>query len=527
MPTRSNFVNLDAMFPRADFALIDEKDAYSTENQSTLGLRDLSRGALMLPNLRKPDFQRETNHWEPEQVASLVQSFMEGDLIPAVILWRSPTYVFVIDGGHRLSALRAWVEDDYGDRHLSRSFFINQITKAQLKAAQRTRELIDSLVGSYEQWKKLNDTDPKPVLEPNERRRLNRFSTGTIPIQWVIGDVEKAESSFFKINKQGTPLDEVEELLLRNRHRPIPIAARSIIRAGEGHQYASAFDEDMRSKIRDRARRLYTLLFEPEHTSPLRTLDLPLGGNAGVRAALSLLIDLILIANRNQQGKPIHVADDQPADLDGHATVHVLDRTLRLIQRMTGNEHGSLGLHPAVYFYSTTGRFAPPLFMAMARLIATKLIDNDQGFFERFTRVRHPFEELLVSRRALFTTLSQQISSRNRYDRLAGLFDYLIAELSNGITPDDNAIVSKAGLRAAVLVPKVEASAARFSEGTKSAAFLREAIRSALRCPICNGYLDTSKSVSYDHLDPVRSGGKGDEDNCQLTHPYCNQSVKQ
>lgn len=25
----------------------------------------------------------------------------------------------MIDGGHRLSALRAWVEDDYGDGHIS------------------------------------------------------------------------------------------------------------------------------------------------------------------------------------------------------------------------------------------------------------------------------------------------------------------------------------------------------------------------------------------------------------------------
>lgn len=154
MATRSNFVNLDAMIPRADFALTDDRDAYQGENQSTLGLRDLTTGSLILPNLRKPDFQRETNHWEPEQVSLLVQSFMEGDLIPAVILWRSPTHVFVIDGGHRLSALRAWIEDDYGDRHLSRRLFNDQITDAQLRTARRTRDLINSTIGSYERWKK-------------------------------------------------------------------------------------------------------------------------------------------------------------------------------------------------------------------------------------------------------------------------------------------------------------------------------------------------------------------------------------
>src|SRR4051794_11511525 len=49
--------------------------------------------------LRKPGFQRETNHWTPVQVVSLIQCFVEGDLIPSVILWSSPTSVFVIDGG--------------------------------------------------------------------------------------------------------------------------------------------------------------------------------------------------------------------------------------------------------------------------------------------------------------------------------------------------------------------------------------------------------------------------------------------
>ena len=48
----------------------------------------------------------------------------------------------------------------------------------------------------------------------------------------------------------------------------------------------------------------------------------------------------------------------------------------------------------------------------------------------------------------------------------------------------------------------------------------------AIKCPICNGYLDPEKSVSYDHVVRRREEGTGDEENCQLTHPYCNQSIK-
>ena len=59
------------------------------------------------------------DHWTPEQVVTFVASFLDSEVIPSLILWKSPMYIFVIDGGHRLSALRAWMGDDYGDNAIS------------------------------------------------------------------------------------------------------------------------------------------------------------------------------------------------------------------------------------------------------------------------------------------------------------------------------------------------------------------------------------------------------------------------
>src|SRR4030095_1598636 len=115
MAAKSKLVNLDAMIPREDFALDDDKTSTSYEKFTSITVRDLKPDGLIRPILRKPDFQRETNHWSPEQVVSLLECFVNGDLIPSVIVWKSPTCLFVIDGGHRLSAIRAWIEDDYGD----------------------------------------------------------------------------------------------------------------------------------------------------------------------------------------------------------------------------------------------------------------------------------------------------------------------------------------------------------------------------------------------------------------------------
>jgi len=95
MAVKSNLVNLDAMILREDFALADE-DASLFEKVQTISLRDFTEGGLMGPNLRKPDFQRETNHWTPEQIASLLECYVNGDLIPSVILWQSPARVKLV-----------------------------------------------------------------------------------------------------------------------------------------------------------------------------------------------------------------------------------------------------------------------------------------------------------------------------------------------------------------------------------------------------------------------------------------------
>ena len=109
------------MIKRADFA--QQAEAPAIELGEKLIIEQISSKSPFLRFLRKPDFQRETNHWSPEQVSTLVRSFAFGELIPSLILWKSAAYVFVIDGAHRLSALKAWVENDYGDGTDFSSFF--------------------------------------------------------------------------------------------------------------------------------------------------------------------------------------------------------------------------------------------------------------------------------------------------------------------------------------------------------------------------------------------------------------------
>jgi hypothetical protein len=521
----AQLVNLDAMIRRADFAVLPESEQSSAPKFSTLSLRDLEQDALIFPNLRKPDFQRETNHWTPEQIASLIDSFVQNELIPSVILWASPAHIFVIDGGHRLSALKAWIEDDYGDGPLSLQFFGTAISTAQKRAATAARKLVEKRVGK---WAQLRSMHSHGVQHPDGMQRLLRnLSTRALDVQWVEGNAEKAESSFFKINTQGTPLDDIEELLIKNRHKGIAIAARSLIRAGMGHKYWTRFEEPVRRQIEEHARELYVLLFEPEPDSPVRTLNLPLGGSSGVRAALSLLIEFLLIANRDQKGNPKTLDQIETEDSTGEETLRVLKQAFRLASRITGNQNGSLGLHPVVYFYGPSGRHAPALFMGVATLLSERIRNNDQSFFRKFTVARKRLEEYLLDHKALIAALIQQTRSGKRNDMISAVFMHLISVLSqNGEIVADN-VVKAAGLSGAkLIVTEEQERGVRFSDDTKSAVFLQKALQTALRCSVCGGYLDTTKSMSYDHRTPVREGGMGDPANLDLAHPYCNQGIK-
>ena len=183
-------VNLDALIQRADLAAPGE----AAEEFADISILDLDPKGFLYPALRKPDFQRETAGSAPEQVADLIATFARRDLIPAVILWRAGQNVFVIDGAHRLSALIAWVHDDYGDKDISRKFFQDDIPDEQIKAAERTRELVVASIGSYSDHRKAIE---KPAeARPEIAERATRLGWQKIPAQWIENpDHEKAEKS--------------------------------------------------------------------------------------------------------------------------------------------------------------------------------------------------------------------------------------------------------------------------------------------------------------------------------------------
>ena len=527
----ANRLVLDAMIQRADFWQKESgKKSYNTASAkptSSITFENLRSDSNFVLSLRKPDFQRETNQWSVNQSLVFLQSFLDGDLVPSVILWQSDEgFIFAIDGAHRLSTLRAWIEDDYGDGSLSIAFFGGEIPQEQKRSGKAMRVAVERQIGSYRALKdKLSARASNPDIEYDARtnKRLKHLGSRQLELQWVTGDADVAEASFFKINTQGTPLDKTEEALLRNRNRAPAIAARSIVRAATGHKYWSKFDERTRTEIENLASEANTLLFQPEIMNPIKTLQLPLGGSASTLDALSLLIRLLSITDGTQTVRRPKL-EDADNDVDGALTVATLRNALATLELISGNASCSLGMHPAVYFYSDRGKYLPDLLLGMAYLLKGKILNNDKHFFKKFTLGRSIIENFLTTNKALISQMLQQINSSSRVERVSDIVNYLVASASAGLTIEG--VAGAARLKGSILDLREKVEGKSFSDTAKSTILIREALQSAIRCPICQGLIEPSMSVSYDHIMRKQDGGSSDDSNGQICHPYCNTGFK-
>lgn len=515
-------VVLDALIPREDFDVEDQNQIAFGRNKTTLSIPDLEYDSFFFSNIRKPDFQRETNEWDGNKIAELVKSFIEGELIPAVILWRSSgNYIFVIDGSHRLSALSSWINDDYGDGEISRNYYGGEVPKEQREIAEKTREIINSKIGPFKDYKLANRNPEKVSKYVAEKAK--GLGALALQVQWVEGNSQKAEDSFFKINQQAAPIHPTELMLIKSRRKANGVAARAIIRSGKGHKYWSIFGEEKQYEIQKIASEIHDLLFKPVYETPIKTLDLPIGGRVFSNDGLTLVYETINILN-GINNKNI---EDMPDDNNGDITLNYLRKTKKALLRINSVHPSSLGLHPIVYFYSLRGRHKIASYYAILDFI---MYLEDSKRFNDFIKVRKDVEEILLN----YEFLVQQIvrkyrQSKNGYthikDYYVAIMDNLLkgydieSTINNVIQSEEFEYLTKA------LKDQEEIKSKKFTTERKSLAFIVESIKNANRCSICGGLLHKN-SITIDHKVRKSDGGVASIQNAQLAHPYCNSTYK-
>jgi hypothetical protein len=546
MPTHR--VNLDALIKRQDF----ERGIVSTiqgENP-VFKLDELESRKTFYSLLRKPDFQRTTNNWSPEMIVEFVRTFLDKELIPAIIVWHSQETekIYLIDGAHRVSALIAWVNDDYGDGPISRKFFGDGIPDLQRKLHNKTRQLMNEKIGSYADLVQKAANNPDDDTDISVRRG-RVITTNSPPLQRVQGDAETAEKAFLRINESPAIIDPTELDIIKARRKPNTIATRALMQAGKGYQYWARFKTNA-PKISALAAEVYDLLFGEIVEISTQSPDVPRAGQPYSAVAFKMVLDMVNIFNdvspvmwqesksRTKAAKSSSpMLDDDP---DGSVTLTYLEK-VKKVGRFVFDPSlsGALGLDPAVYCYGPE-KLYPAAYLAALKF-AMELKDNDALF--AFTELRHDFEEFIVRHKSFIKQISGAKGSRTRpLESLMTMHRVVLECLldsrrANEQVTDEQIIaklLEQPALRTTIKtiepipapeeVPKKKRRS--FPKSEQQAAVLLAILNTRERCTECKARL-APFSRSKDHIVPKEEGGMGTLDNLQFTHPYCNSGYKE
>jgi hypothetical protein len=526
MPTR-NIVDLDALLPREDLAA----PAQSAADLEGLKLADLEPG-LIYAFLRKPDFQRETTNWSPEQVADLIASFANGNIIPSIILWQSGQRVFVIDGAHRLSALVAWVRDDYGAGKLSIDRYENVIPEQQKEMHATTRALVHEKIGSYDEHRVA--AQYPSTAKPDVLARATQFPFRRIDVQWIRNATPaQARDAFFRINQGGTKIDPVEIRILSANSSALAIGSRAISRGGTGHNYWDKFDLAVKTSIETVGAELHKMLFYPPLRQPIKTLDVPVAGFGYGSHVLPFSFDLVARTNDltvadSTRRKPN--SEQWPDDQEGKQTLNYLTRARDTIKLICSNYPSSLGLHPALYFYTSDGVFESAALFNAADWFTDlqrrgKLID--------FLKIRRQFEALILKHPVIVKPPIHKLGSGVRTRaRVVLLYERIFELLLTGSTPDNvwTTIIEEPMFL--FLKPdeqeqkEMMASGGQgkpFNRRAKTAGYFVSALPAAVKCALCGGLLHVN-SIHSDHAEEKSQGGSSAPENARPVHPICNSN---
>jgi len=507
----------------------------SHDPQPFLRLKDLCGEKSMDRVLRKPDFQRATWAWSPPECVSLLESFVKEQVIPSIIMWLSPgKRWYVLDGGHRISVVLAWLRDDWGDKVPSQVFQGDAELEASVRdAADEVRSLlIKKNIGKFEDYglafersenlaEECSDFEEEMDGETAERVAFYRsFLSGSIgfPLQWVKGDYEKAEESFLKINTGGRSLTEWEIKLVKNRNSSFARVVMSIsdITRAE-HCWPTRVDEKTnRSQVKQNVNEilqgvtnLHRILFEPIADSLSEKLQQPLFNESRLEpdkkpAYLAELFTVIEGGKgRETQTERLLKQDREasPQELISNG-LKLIKESQEILNHLVGNSSQSLALVPSIYFYSENGKHVRSLLYGFLYWLFT--MNDAEITFKRkllFSSYRNSFEQVLITKKKeLVNNFSRRGSGSEITVQIANYYQDFLALL---IKYDGHV--------------KSEAFVEEYEElfGQKSVTAIRSSFTEKLsRCSVCMGIVDIIKDAWFDQREINTHANT-------LTHPFC------
>lgn len=517
--------------------------------------------------LRKPDFQRATWSWTPEDCVELLEAVLNEQVVPSVIMWLDKDGTkFVLDGGHRISVLLAWIKDDWGDRLAADRFKDDTLEAASKHAARRVRELITQrTIGSFQdyvdaerRYKELAQSDRVPASEMDsvsltyaqKARRWGSVETG-FPVLWVKGDYKTAERSFLKINKTGRQLSKWETKLVENRTSSMARAVMSIAEVQEASRFWPVDDSEINSSksLADKAeqiirivKELHTLLFLPVYETPIKDPKQPLVATPFTKPeAKPAFVAEILTITEGLKGQAAETERLIQKD-SGAPASQLVENGLTLLQHASddissiyGSSPRSLLLMPLVYFYNDQGRYVRSLLYGMLHWVN---YGSQKEVFERkllFSVHRKAFEHVIIHyKEDIITRISRRIGSGSevtyptaRY--FHGLLKLLIkksdAVESADFASDHERLIETLGKEKEMSSYQARESKGRvFTVAQKTTTNIRDYLGMFSECGICKGRYFPGMFTQADHIEPRKKGGKTIAHNARNTHPFCNNN---
>lgn len=564
-------VYLDHHIQRENLRYRRQEEAFKEHTASrhpTARIIDFMRDEEYVSTLRKPDFQRATWAWSPKECVSLLDSLVKGQVIPSIIMWRSPENAlrYILDGGHRVSVVMAWLKDDWGESQADLMENEQQADEVR-KAARLVRQLVRDDIGTIEEYEaaaqeinRLTKEGRTPKVEMANQQNGKAFDRGIFyntlragdvffNVLWVNGDYRTAEQSFLKINKSGKQLSEWETKLIENRDSSFARLVMSIASVDSAPYYwptaptelPDGVPQQMVTGILDDIRYVEHTLLSPPFRRPVRTLDQSLlDATPDKRPAYIAEFLTVVRGYRGQTAETEQLlqADQhaEPREIieNGAKLIHDARDTLDHIigdQEASATANESLELVPLLYFYKSDGQHIRSLLYGLLYWLLQGNSNEVRTRKDIFSVYRGKFEQIFrADKDTIVQGLSRNVGSGTEVTvRTALYFNDLLRLIVNyrgeidseSFLVDYTNMATESGKAGKSTVQAVRSRI--FTPKQRSTAVIDMLLDGLSACQVCGGKIDPTRKVQHDHIQKHRDGGQTIGTNQRVVHPYCNQ----
>ncbi len=428
------------------------------------------------------------------------------------------------------------------------------------QAAWEVSNLVKARVGSISDFQEADreftravmeeDKAPRHVLNPvtfNRGLFYQRLKRGEIGfhILWVVGDYEKAEQSFLKINKGGRPLSEWETAVVENRHSSFMRTVMSLTSVSSTKHYwhtkdlAEGTQEATKKKTEEiisGIEKLHEILFKPTYETPIRRLQQPLFVAPDIQTRSQWLSQLLTVVEggKGREGETRKLIERDknalPEEIINNGW-ELVDDTLDAFSHLVGPSPKSLAVVPTLYFYTDAGRYVRSLLYGLLYWLLSGSEENVLNRKRVLSIHRAAFEQILLDNKEdVVTGITRKTGSGHEITSQTaqyyqGLLELLIQHKDDVQSTAFSADYSALAKRLTNKASKVRISLGRsrlFTPNQKSALILDNFFYNPNRCGICDGILDPTADLQHDHILEHAKGGKTLPENQRLVHPFCN-----